>query len=352
MKRPSYVLVALLGLLLLARSTPCQNESPRELRAKARGLTLTELSEQLEQAVDFGDNQSRVVVGLGFQNLAERAGPTQERNEMFKLAASWYRMAAQKGYAPAQYFLAAELYQYEVVYPAFAECDEAFNWLDKAVSQDYVPAMTLKGWLHAMGPCNMADYPLGIEWLKKAAERGDARADFWLGEFYSHHREGVVVNEAEAAKYYFKGAQLGDAESQKTIGYWLLEASGPGPEYDVPAGFKELVGVAPSVAGALEWLQNAAEQGDRDAACGLAGIYMEGRGVPKDYITSLKWGLIADRQVHEIGCLSEDFVDLINMTPAQNIEAVQRANAWLKAHNFPTVPPQYLKSFIERLKDE
>lgn len=354
MVRLRYVLIAFFGLHLSAQSAFCQTESPRELRARARALTLADLSERMEQA-KLGDDESRVIVGLGLQILAERRRHLDHATEMDKLAASWYREAAQKGYAPAQYFLAAKIFQYDGGYSAPSDCDQALSWLNKAIAQDYVPAITLKGWLHTEGPCNMADYRLGIELLKKAAERGDARACFWLGKIhYLQGYTGAAITEAEAVKYYVKGAQLGDSDSQAMVGTWVLEASGAAPKSsrNVPKGFKELIGVKPSVAGALEWLQKAAEQGNRDGACGLAGIYMEGWGVPKDYVTSLMWGLIADRHATEIGCLSEGFSDLVKMTREQNSEATRRANVWLKAHNFPTVPPQYLKFSDERPKPE
>jgi len=36
----------------------------------------------------------------------------------------------------------------------------------------------------------------------------------------------------------------------------------------------------------------------------LALHYMRGQGVPKNYIVSLMWGLIADVNATEIGCLA------------------------------------------------
>lgn len=354
--RLRYLLIAFLGLLLSAQSTFCQTDSPRELRARARALTLADLSEQMEQANQFGDNESRVIVGLGLQILADRMSydASDHARDMNKLAASWYREAAQKGYAPAQYFLADELFQHIgiVGYSWDSDCDQAVSWLNKAVAQDYVPAIALKGWLHMEGPCKMAD-GLGVELLKKAAERGDARACYWLGELHYHQGTTELIGEAEAVEYYIKGAQLGDPDSQTMVGGWVLEASGAVPDgsKDVPKGFEELLGVRSSVAGALEWLQKAAEQGNRAGACGLAGIYGEGWGVPKDYVTSLMWGLIADQHPAEIGCLSE-LPRLEGMTPEQNSEAIQRASAWLKAHDFPTIPPQYLKLYNEPPKVE
>jgi TPR repeat protein len=57
----------------------------------------------------------------------------------------------------------------------------------------------------------MAD-GLGVDLLKKAAERGDARACYWLGELHYHQGTTELIGEAEAVEYYIKGAQLGDPD--------------------------------------------------------------------------------------------------------------------------------------------
>jgi TPR repeat protein len=355
MARQCRSLIAILGILFSAQVAPCQIASSGELRAKARALTLANLSEQIERA-KLGDNESLVMTGLGLQILAKQAHRIDEIEQsrgLYKLAASWFIEAAQKGYAPAQYFLAARLYQYEVGYLGPIDCDQAWNWLEKAIAQEYVPAMTLKGWLHLEGPCDMLDRRLGIEWLKKAAEHGDARAYSRLGELHYLQGTTTAISEAEAIRYYVRGAELGDPDAQVRIGVLSMQASGAIPDSeDVPEIFKKLMGMRPNVSAALEMLQKAAAQGSRDGACALAEIYAEGLGVPEDYVTSLMWGLIADQHATEIGCLSECLPDLVNMTPEQDSEAKRRADDWLKENDFPTLPPRPLRSINELQKPE
>ena len=84
----------------------------------------------------------------------------------------------------------------------------------------------------------------------------------------------------------------------------------------------EGIGTRKNIGESIEWFRKGAEQDNYEAACNLAIHYMRGEGVPKDNVASLMWGLIADVNATEIGCLSEiDSKDLLQMTPAQDAEA-------------------------------
>ena len=83
-----------------------------------------------------------------------------------------------------------------------------------------------------------------IKWYRKAAEQGDARAQFSLGVMYAEG-DGVAKDLEEAIKWWRKAAEQGLEHAQYSLG---LEYGGTG-EYDE----------------AYKWIRKAAEQGLAEA---------------------------------------------------------------------------------------
>ena len=61
------------------------------------------------------------------------------------------------------------------------------------------------------------NHALAVQWLRKAAEQGDARAQYFLGRMYDDGR-GVSQDNAEAAKWYRKAVDQGDVDAQVYLG--------------------------------------------------------------------------------------------------------------------------------------
>jgi TPR repeat protein len=85
-------------------------------------------------------------------------------------------------------------------------------------------------------------------------------------------------------------------------------------------------GVTRDYAEAAKWYRKAANQGDADAQTILGSMYGEGKGVPRDYVWAYMWYSLAAAQ-------SEKARSLLNllegmMTPDQIAEAQKRASAW------------------------
>jgi TPR repeat protein len=60
-----------------------------------------------------------------------------------------------------------------------------------------------------------------VKWYRKAAEQGNAPAQYSLGVMYEDGR-GVTKDESEAVKWYRKAAEQGDADAKdalKDLGY-------------------------------------------------------------------------------------------------------------------------------------
>ena len=107
---------------------------------------------------------------------------------------------------------------------------------------------------------------------RKAAERGDAEAQFNLGVMYATGA-GVPEDDAEAVKWFRKAAEQGDAIAQCNLGNMYAEGKG------VPANDAE----------AVKWFRKAAEQGFVEAQLNLSAMYANGKGAPEDGAEAVKW---------------------------------------------------------------
>jgi TPR repeat protein len=128
------------------------------------------------------------------------------------------------------------------------------------------------GSLYLEGRINV-DYAEAMKWFHKAADQGNPRALYEMGEFYAWGW-GVERDGNEALEWYRKAASTGDAWVQDNVG-WML-ASGQGA---IKEDAKE----------AAIWFCRAADQDYSSAEVNLAGLYLEGRGVPKSIDEGLQW---------------------------------------------------------------
>jgi TPR repeat protein len=146
------------------------------------------------------------------------------------------------------------------------------------------------------------------KWYRKAAEQGDAAAQFNLGFAY-HEGHGVAKDEAEAVKWLRKAAEQGFAKAQNNLGFvyhhgegvpkddmeavkWYTKAAEQGNAAAQNAlgwAYHEGQGVAKDDAEAVKWLRKAAEQGNAKAQKNLGFVYDNGQGVPKDDAEAVKW---------------------------------------------------------------
>ena len=124
----------------------------------------------------------------------------------------------------------------------------AVKWYRKAAEQGNAAAQFSLGWMYAKGFGVAQDDTESGKWWRKAAEQGDANAQSNLGWMYQNGH-GVVKDDAEAVKWFRKAAERGNATGQSNLGWMYAN------------GF----GVAQDYAEAVKWYRKAAEQGDEDA---------------------------------------------------------------------------------------
>lgn len=152
------------------------------------------------------------------------------REEKYEEAVAWYRKAAEQGHALAQKEL-GRCCEHGV--GTEANLEEALAWYRKAkeggqsVDRDIlrVEKMLIEPALDPEECCNLANrlyneekYEEAMEWYRKAAQQGHAKAQYQLGRCYFVGR-GVPARWKEAVKWYRMAADQGHIYAQSSLGY-------------------------------------------------------------------------------------------------------------------------------------
>jgi len=128
-----------------------------------------------------------------------------------------------------------------------------------------------------------------IKKLMKAAEQGNAEAQFALSKCYA---EGIIVGQdaSEAVKWSTKAAEQGHEKAQKVL---------PGHQCLLGRCYAEGTGgVRKNSIEAVKWFKKAAEQGDAPAQYALGLCYYTGNGVRTDVEEAVRWFREAANQGH------------------------------------------------------
>lgn len=157
---------------------------------------------------------------------------------------------------------------------------------------------------YALGrDAEQAQLPQAVAWLHKAALQGHARAQCALAERLFLGL-GTEQDPMGALAWYARAAEQGDAQAQFALGDLfknhaesmahtaLAQAAAGGQaqaQYAMGERCRLGTGVAQNWFEACRWYQMAAEQGDALAQCALAGCYSEGRGVRQDLAHAFAW---------------------------------------------------------------
>ncbi len=105
------------------------------------------------------------------------------------------------------------------------------------------------------------------KWYGKAADQGNADAQFKLATLFHEGAPGLKKNPERAAKLYEAAAKQGHAEAQNWLGYC----------------YQHGLGVAQSDKDAVEWYRKAADTKLAMAENNLGLMYLSGKGVEEDY---------------------------------------------------------------------
>ena len=136
----------------------------------------------------------------------------------YKLAAKYFRDAAEKGHVAAQDRLG---FCYEYGKGVTEDKHEAVRWFRIAAEQGYAEAQFNLGW------CYESEDPAeALRWYLKAAGHGNVWAQQWLGLCYENGQIIMPQDYVEAAKWFRKAAEQGEAHSQFCLGRCYLNGMG------------------------------------------------------------------------------------------------------------------------------
>ncbi|MDO5297105.1 MAG: zinc-ribbon domain-containing protein [bacterium] len=270
----------------------------------------------LSKSAQQGNIDAQCLLGQHFVNVSYLY-PTEEtglRNLKVNDAENWLSSASERGSAKAKYYLAC-LYRDN---PSRGKGEQGLKMLTELAESGYAPAQCELGRMYLKGQSISADASKAQEWLNKAASQNCEEAQYQLSLMYLDG-QGVNKDLAKALDYMRQASLLGSAAAQNRLGIMYLNGSNVNKNYrqayaflkqaavqgDTEAQFwlaclcDGLNGKKVSDPGipkdlrdkekALQWLTNAAEQGNIDAQLALGQRYRQGKLIKADGKLAETW---------------------------------------------------------------
>lgn len=171
-----------------------------------------------------------------------------------------------------------------------------------------VNAMTWLGKAYADGLDKPAQ---AAPWYLKAAQKGNAEAQLRLGELYAEG-EGLEQDEEQAVFWFEQAAAQDDDEAQLALGIHYQESLGDNVT-------------------ALGWFEKSAEQGNADAQYHMGLLLLGEPGVTRQPARAWMFlSLSAEENVDEAADAKE--VLELGMTPEELADARDRLREWRRKH--------------------
>ena len=176
---------------------------------------------------------------------------------------------ARSGDAEAQYWVGS-MYEQGRLVPK--DLEQAKQWFLKSAEQGFAPAQRTCGLMSRLTNPAIAE-----RWMLRTAEQGDTEAQFWLGVAYEQNWFGTT-DVKEAVKWYRKAAEGGNPDAQAELGEKYEDGEGVEQNYELAAKWYRM---------AAEHVPDLGGAGQGRNRLGL--LYMEGLGVPLDYVQAYFW---------------------------------------------------------------
>lgn len=259
-----------------------------------------------------------------------------------------YRPVAEAGDAEAQFQLGR-------LYNSYASCTdrkerkiEALRWFRKAAEQGHVEAQYWTGLYHRHGLEVVAkDKAESDIWFSKAAAQGHTKAMMYLGRYreaadlgnpraqYQLGDQSIEKDPAEALSWYLKAFNRADS-----LDGWASTAGEAACQ--IAKMYEEGKGVPKNDETALSWLFKAAERGDPEAPWDIARRYAKGIGVPKDTAVAAEWYVEAESRGQDF-----DWQDLKKTCDARGLTLEEMLAAYRKVAETCEVWAEYLGDLYE-----
>jgi len=175
------------------------------------------------------------------------------------------RRRAQQNDAEALYFLGI-MYYYGNAVGIEKDTKEAAKYFKQAANKGHQPAQVNLAMLLLLDPANNRNAALAVTYFTRAAENGDADAQWCLGRVYYEGRVGNRPDYERAAAWFHKSAEAGNPFGLFHMG--IMHEYG--------------LGVQQNFVEAGRFYKRAADMENLDAMYYLALLHAYGRGFPQD----------------------------------------------------------------------
>lgn len=149
---------------------------------------------------------------------------------------------------------------------------DAVEWYQKAANLGDAFAQFRMGFHYYLPKGVKQDYAVAFKWFSKAAQAGRPEAQTLLAEMYYHGR-GVAKDEQQAFVWYSKAANQNEPAAQTALGTF----------------YKLGIGVGTNLAQAVNWYEKAANNGNHKAQLHLGDMYLHGEGIDKNEEQAAYW---------------------------------------------------------------
>lgn len=224
------------------------------------------------------------------QQYEKGAGTIQDD----KQSIYWYSSSAQQGHMFAEFEMG---YAYEYgIGGLIKDLNQAIDWYRKAANKRSAPAqynlanIFIEQAVDLTGEAKKAKLHEGIALLKSATDLGSAKSAYQLSHFY-FQGEGVEKDESYGLKLLTKAADQGYVHAQKELGLYRSKNNSKQMVMKDGRLLNHRTERDEHLVKALKHWQQAADQGDKQAITELAAAYHFGLGTPKDYSKATEYYL-------------------------------------------------------------
>jgi TPR repeat protein len=262
-----------------------------------RNITPEQMAKLTERS-DKGDAEAEFQLGnYYFLGIAQQKDPLR--------AIELWKKASDQNFEPAEVNL-AQMYLYG--FGVQRDPKHAIEMLEKAASQQKsIRACLTLSYIYGTGNGIGSDQGAGMKWTEKAAELGDVESQYTMGRSFSDG-DGVPEDDVQSIYWYRLAAANGDVRAKRAVAGMEMGGVGTAPDpVDAFRRFRELAdddedydsqwqvglayargkGINRDPVQAVEWLEKAAA--GRTHAIELGDLYVSGQLVPKNETKAVYW---------------------------------------------------------------
>jgi TPR repeat protein len=227
---------------------------------------------------------SIVIAAQAAAPFQQSSTPEHARNTPWtKAEISQLQVKAEAGELGAQTSLAKAYQEGDGVQPSE---ELAFKWYRKAAEQGVAAAQNRVGLMYSLGRGTERNKEQAVAWFHKAARAKNAKAMFNLGAAY-YNGDGAPSDPNRAYAWFLLAQEEGDPPADDAVKRSAEEGKRFGATTEalklVAAMYEKGEDLPQSDTDAAKWYRKAVDVGDSQAAVKLAAMFIDGRGVPRDY---------------------------------------------------------------------